>query len=120
MYKDIKMKKIALLSIFVLLYGITSCSSDTDDMDPLVDNGVYYTGNIKTIIDNNCLSCHGSPVANSAPMMLVTRTQVRDAIKDRNLIGRVENGSMPNGNLPDLTTDEVQAIKDWKANNYAE
>ena len=114
------MKNIALLSVFVLLYGVTSCTSDnSDDMDPPVDNGVYYTGNIKTIIDTNCISCHGSPVANGAPMMLVTLTHVKDAIKDRNLIGRVENGSMPNGNLPDLTVDEVQAIKDWEANNFA-
>ena len=113
------MKKIAVLSVFVLLYGITSCSSDDDIVEPHIDNGVYYTGNIKTIIDNNCLSCHGSPVANSAPMMLVSRDQVEDAIKTRNLIGRVENGSMPNGNLPDLTADEVQAIKDWEANKFA-
>jgi len=52
-------------------------------------------------------------------MSLLTRATVQEAVENRGLIGRVENGSMPPGAAPDLTAAQVQAIKDWQTNNFA-
>ena len=105
----------------VLLFSLTliiSCSSDSDDdLDPTpTPTNVTYNTNIKPIMDSNCVSCHGSPVSNGAPMSLTTLTQVQQAITSRNLIGRVENGTMPpNGNL---SAAQIQALKDWQTEGF--
>jgi len=111
------MKKFLILSTFLLLYIFTSCSSSNDDdMNPLTD--ITYNGAIKTIIDSNCLICHSNPPVNGAPMPLTTYENVREAIENRNLIGRVENGTMPpSGNL---SAAQVQAIKDWQTEGFIE
>jgi len=112
------MKKMSILLIFFLLFAISSCSSD-DSVDPPANNGVTYTGNVKAIIDANCLNCHGNPPTNAAPMSLLTSAEVKEAIQNRNLIGRIENGTMPPAGNPDLSAAQIQAVKDWEANNFA-
>jgi mono/diheme cytochrome c family protein len=112
------MKKLPILLIF--LYGISSCSSDSATVDPpITNNNVTYTGTVKAIIDGSCISCHNDPPNSGAPMSLLTLAQVKEAIQNRNLIGRIENGSMPPAGNQDLTTAQVQAVKDWEANNFA-
>jgi len=118
------MKKLPLLFVFVLLYSIMSCSPDSDDADemitdPPVNTNVTYTASVKAIIDNSCISCHGDPLTNGAPMPLLTLENVKEAVENRNLISRIENGSMPPGNAQDLTAAQVQAVKDWQANSFA-
>jgi mono/diheme cytochrome c family protein len=114
------MKKSSLslaMLMTVLLIGY-SCSSDSDD-DPNMNNGnteVTYATSVKPIIDGNCVGCHGSPTANGAPNSMITYTQVRDAVESRNLIGRIENGSMPpQGNL---SSAQIQTIKNWQAGGF--
>ena len=51
-------------------------------------------------------------------MPLLTLANVQEAIENRNLVGRVEDGSMPSGGAPSLTTNQVQTIKDWQVNNF--
>lgn len=110
------MKKIFILS-FVFLLFITSCTSEDDDMDPLPVNKVTYTETVKAIIDNNCLNCHINPPVNGASMPLLTIEDVSNAVKNKNLIGKVESGYMPPiGDV--LTPAQVQAIKDWKLGGF--
>lgn len=111
------MKKLLFLSFMLLIFIVTSCSSDSDDMNN--PNGdVTYSGSIKNIIDGNCLGCHTEPPVNGAPMSLVTFQNVKDAVTGRGLIGRVENGTMPpNGTL---SAAQVQAIKDWQTGGFLE
>lgn len=99
----------------LLIFVVTSCSSDSDDMtNPIED--VTYSGTVKNIIDGNCLGCHTEPPVNGAPMSLVTYQNVKDAVTGRGLIGRVENGTMPpNGTL---SAAQVQAIKDWESGGF--
>ena len=113
------MNKICVLVITVVF--VTSCSSESEDntMSPPQINNITYTGNVKTIIDNKCLDCHGDPVANAAPMILTTFPSVKESVENRNLIGRVENGSMPPGGN-DLTAVEVQTIIDWQLGGFKE
>ncbi len=111
------MKKLLILPILILLFIITSCSSGSeDDMNPPV-NDVTYAGNVKAIIDGACLNCHTDPLANGAPMPLLTLANVQEAVQNRGLIGRVENGSMPPSGA-DLSAAQVQAIKDWETGGF--
>lgn len=114
------MKKLSILSIFLLLYGNSSCSSDSETIDPPNNNSkVTYTGTVQAIIDGSCISCHGNPLASGAPMTLLTAEEVKEAIENRDLIGRIENGNMPPAGNQDLTAAQIQAVKDWEANNFA-
>lgn len=101
-----------VISMFIL----NACSSSEED--PVPNNiTVTYTGDIKSIMDSHCLSCHGAPPTDGAPMSLTTLDAVKDAIIDRGLIERVEEGSMPPTGTP-LTSTQVQTLKDWKTANY--
>lgn len=109
------MKKIFIISL--LAFILASCSSDGDDtMNPPVKD-VTYKDNVKSIIDSKCISCHASTPNTGAPMALVTLEQVKEAVENRDLIGRVANGSMPIGG-DDLTSAQVQLIKDWEMNSF--
>ena len=74
------MKKIILpLFVVLSLMLVTSCSSDSDDDTNPIDDlpaNVTYTNTVKGIIDGNCISCHGNPTSNSAPMSLTTLANV--------------------------------------------
>jgi mono/diheme cytochrome c family protein len=113
------MKNKSILLLFVLLYGITSCSSDDGITDKPVEL-VTFTGTVKAIMNNHCVSCHASSPINGAPMPLVTLEEVKEAVQNRNLVGRIEDGSMPPDPAPDLSAEEIQAIKDWRIGNFKE
>ena len=109
------MKKLLIISVFVFI--AMSCSSESDDpMEPPVKD-VTYKDDVKSIIDSKCISCHASTPQNGAPMALVTSAQVKEAIENRDLIGRITNGSMPPGN-ENLTAAQIQLIEDWEKNSF--
>ncbi len=113
------MNKLLTVATF-FFFIITSCSSENNnDVTNLPNNNVTYKNTIKAIIDANCLNCHSNPPTNGAPMSLTTYQNVKEAVENRDLIGRVENGTMPpSGN--NLTTAQVQAIKDWETNGFVD
>ena len=113
------MKKLFFLPILFSLF-LSSCSSDNDDdLNPIMAKDVSYAVTIKPIIDDNCLNCHVNPPVNGASMSLIGLDNVREAILNRGLIGRIESGSMPPvGDL--LSTSQVQAIKDWQSGGFQE
>ena len=113
------MRKLFVLPIVLLLF-ICSCSTESDDgMIQLPAKDVTYTATIKVIIDNNCLNCHVNPPINGASMSLITLENVREAILNRGLIGRVESGSMPP--VGDFLSDtQIQALKDWQTGGFLE
>lgn len=107
------------LTATVSLFLAASCSSDGEDdvFIPPVENDVTYTNTIKNIIDSNCLDCHTAPPQNGASISLTNLDEVRDAILNRGLIGRVESGSMPPvGDF--LEEAEIQALKDWQSGDF--
>lgn len=115
------MKKFILPSVMAFALLISSCSNDSDDdvgpNDPPPNNNVTYANSVKSIIDNSCLNCHGNPPTNNAPMALTTYDNVKEAVENRGLIGRVENGTMPPTGS-NLTNSQVQAIKDWQTGGF--
>lgn len=117
------MKRIQILPVLLMLFILTGCSSGSDDdnMGPPDggDTEVTYTGTIKAIINGNCIGCHNSPPVNGAPMSLTTYQDVRSAVQSRGLIGAVESGAMP-PTSNNLTSSQVQAIKDWQGDGFPE
>jgi len=109
--------KYSFFLLLALTFLIYSCSSSDDEPNPVPNGEVTYTKTIKSIIDGKCLNCHGSTLANGAPMSLTSLAEVKEAVTNRGLIGRVENGSMPLGGTA-LTTAQVTAIKNWKNANF--
>ncbi|MCX2679312.1 hypothetical protein OOZ15_05095 [Galbibacter sp. EGI 63066] len=82
----------------MLLIGCSG--SDDSAMEPPPGNGgngeeVTYSGDVKAIIDNNCIQCHANPPQNDAPMSLVTYNNVVDAVNNRGLNTRINSSSNP-------------------------
>ncbi|MES2543603.1 MAG: cytochrome c [Bacteroidota bacterium] len=117
-------KTLALLSIS--LFTI-SCSNDSEsdlaDNDPITEP-ITYTADVKSIIDNNCLSCHGNPTSSGAPMSLDTYEKVKEAVLNRGLTDRISRadgsiGAMPLGG-PRLSQNQINKIISWASNGQPE
>ncbi len=110
--------KHSFLLLLTLSFFMYSCSSDDDstpDPDPVTK--ITYTKNIKTIIDGNCLGCHGTDVQNGASKSLTNYTEVKAA--SAGVTGKVADGSMPAGG-GSLTDDQKKAFADWKKDGFLE
>ena len=116
------------LTPMVLLLALAGCTNDsTDDLVANAitpDTNVTYIQNVATIINNNCIICHGTTPANGAPMSLTTYEQVKQAVQERGLIDRISRpqgaeGMMPNGGtrLPQAT---INIIIQWEAQGLQE
>ena len=107
------------LSVLLIIFSfaITSCSSDDDTkLDPPAAEKVTYTKTVKAIIDGNCLNCHGTNLANGAPIHLTSFEEVKAA--GQKVAARVANGTMPpSGPLSDA---HKKAIADWKKSGFLE
>lgn len=117
-----KTKYLPLLSFFYII----GCSNNSEDdlTNPVVLGITKYNQDVKTIIDNNCIICHGATPSNGAPMSLVTYAQVKDAVQNRGLLDRISRdqgapGMMPNQGtrLPQATID---LIADWNTDGLLE
>ena len=74
--------------------------------------------NIKSIIDNNCLSCHS--VAGAEFPTMETYIQVKEAAENGDMICRIDNQScgavMPQSGR--MSQPTINTIKKWVANGY--
>lgn len=98
---------------------LSSCTSDSlsDLEDPNNISEITYTTTVKSIIDNNCIFCHGTTPTNGAPMSLTTYENVKDAVLTRGLLDRISRsegttGAMPLGG-PRLPQNDINAISAW-------
>ncbi|CAM4070648.1 MULTISPECIES: hypothetical protein [Flavobacterium] len=115
---------LSILAIpFVLL---TSCSNDSeaDLIESQNLNTVTYTNFAKSIIDNNCLSCHGATPSNGAPMSLNSYSLVKDAVMNRGLLDRISrvqgaSGMMPNGGTR-LPQTIINSMNEWQTDGLLE
>ncbi len=111
-------KKMLFFGISILFF--TSCSSDsTDDLTDPIPTAITYSANVKSIIDQSCAvsGCHNA-ATNTAELTLETYAQVKDAVMNRGVVGRMESSSAPmppTGNLPTTT---ISIIKKWKEQGY--
>jgi mono/diheme cytochrome c family protein len=106
----------------LFISGLATFSSCTTDSisDLEVPNNLSettYTSTVKSIIDNNCIFCHGTTPTNGAPMSLTTYENVKNAVLTRNLLDRISrtegtSGAMPLGG-PRLPQNDINAIATW-------
>lgn len=120
-----KTKNYLPLAVFTSI--LMACTNDNPET--LMDNKpiggiVTYKQNVKSIIDNNCISCHGTTPTNGAPMSLVTYIQVKNAIENRGLLNRISlnNGNsllMPQGG-PRLPQATIDIVAQWQEDGLLE
>lgn len=117
--------KYRFLLLAVATAFLASCENNsTDDLVGPTPVTVTYNGQVKAIIQNNCIMCHSDPPQNFAPMRLTTYEDVRSAVLTRGLLDRVSRdqgapGMMPSGGtrLPQATID---IITQWQAQGFQE
>ena len=88
-----------------ILYGAEECKTDS----------VTYSGAVKEIIQQNCLSCH-SQAMNSGGITLETQAQLKAQADNGNLVGAITHSSgyspMPK-NSPQLSDCDIEVIRTW-------
>ncbi len=118
------MKSKYLVTILIIVL-FSSCSYNSEDdltEEIIIDDFVTYEANVKSIIDNNCVGCHNNPPVNGAPMSLTTFEDVREAVENRNLIGRISatDGSVMPAGGPRLPQNLIDLVIQWEQEGLLE
>lgn len=118
------LKKTLFFPSFLLV--LAGCTNDsTDDLTEAVPvNETVTFSKVRAIMQANCTSCHGSIPSSGAPISLVTYEDVKTAILENDLIGRmsIENGGgglMPEGG-PRLPQSTIDVVIKWQADGFQE
>jgi len=117
------MKKFIYIPFLAL--ALYSCDTHTyEDIEvPVIVNGnVTYTGQIKTIIDANCTSCHATgSIAGFRP--LTNYAEVKDAVQNSDLLDRIQRQNGENGAMPStgrMSQNNIDLILQWNADGLLE
>ncbi|HCA08146.1 MAG TPA: hypothetical protein DEO71_13285 [Chryseobacterium sp.] len=113
-----KMKKI----LYILSSAALFMACDSRTYEEISDNTpitvtVKYNAEVKTIVDNNCISCHGA----GSFKPLVTYSDVKNNIDG--ILNRIQRpngdaGKMPQGGS--LSQTQINVFIKWKADGLAE
>ena len=114
---------------FIVMAGIllSGCSSRTlDDVveEEAMQAGVVTYMDVAFVFSNNCVTCHGNPTQNGAPMSLTSYEFVKEAIETRGLLDRITRdegapGFMPLGG-PRLSQQQIDLVMQWNADGLLE
>lgn len=110
----------------VLMALVFNCSSSsTDDLtnqepdpDPQPMGKVTYEVDVKSIISNNCLQCHGTTPSNGAPFSLTTYTQVKDRVE--RILVRINSSTNPMPPAGQMNSSLRATIQQWKDDGLLE
>ena len=121
--------KIKIPYFSFIVFIVMSCSNVSEDdlLEPItIAPGVTvnYTDNIASIMQNNCLPCHGNPAINGANLPLTTFSEVVLAVNSAGLINRIssqtgESGAMPLGG-PRLPQNLIDLVVQWQTDGLLE
>ena len=120
------MKKNLLIPLLIVFFLMVSCTNDSvnDLTEDIAITNVTYTNSIKSIIDNNCLSCHSNPPTNYAPMSLVNFQQVKNSVQNGGLIDRISRNQGSSGMMPlggaRLPQQSINLIIEWQNQGFIE
>jgi uncharacterized membrane protein len=108
------------IGLLVVLIGCTNRNEDDLNPPPPVSNIIKYNDNVKPIIDQNCISCHGATPSFGATFSLISSAQVKNAILNRNLIARINDATnpMPSGGLMSPSLRAI--VAKWQTDGFAE
>ncbi|WP_369013099.1 c-type cytochrome [Flavobacterium anhuiense] len=124
------MKKTIVLTILMAVFASCSDSDTTQEIEtpttptnPTDPTGtVTYNKDVKSIIDANCISCHSS--GRSASFRpLTTFAQVKAAVENAGLLGRIQlqngqQGLMPQGGR--MSQANIDIIVKWNTDGLKE
>lgn len=108
--------------LFLLIGIFISCTKAVLEESPSqqnVSDTVRYDPDIKSIMTNNCISCHGG-LAPSGGFTLSNYDNVREKVEQGSLLSRINNVSNPmppNGLMDEL---KRQTLQKWKTDGYLE
>lgn len=74
-------------------------------------NEEVFNNEIKSIIDNNCASCHHT--SSGRPAILTTYEGVVDAVRYNELVNWIISEEMPPSSMPPLNQSEITIVKNW-------
>ncbi|WP_298894421.1 hypothetical protein [uncultured Psychroserpens sp.] len=114
--------KLCIICILICFSCSNTSEEDLIDATP-IPTTVTYIDNVKSIIDNNCISCHSNPPINGAPISLVTFDNVKSAVENNGLIDRISSNDqgflMPFGG-PRLPQTLIDLVVQWEADGLLE
>jgi hypothetical protein len=116
---------LGLLTLFSISCssGSESDISTTPNPDP-TPTSITYTNTIKSIITTNCISCHGNPPTQNAPISLDTYAKVKAAVQNNGLIDLIslpqDNSNLMPKNGSRLPQSTIDKFTTWKNNGYVE
>ena len=79
---------------------------------PVIDRVVYYNNEVKSILNNNCITCHSGP-SPSYGLDLTEYKRVKKAVVKKELIRRVNSKLMPMPPKGLMTLEERLIIFKW-------
>jgi hypothetical protein len=114
--RKIYLKAQLLLTFVVLFFTSIQCSTSVIEKAVIIEK-ITYNNNVKTIIDNNCVSCH-----NGLQLIigLDTYSKLRLATENGNLINLINNASSPMPPSGLMSADLIATIEKWVEDGYLE
>lgn len=112
------MKYIPLILLCAFCFFFSSCSTSVIEKTVIIET-IKYNNDAKTIIDNNCVSCHNS-IDLVAGLDLSTYNALRLATESGNVISRINNSSAPMPPSGLMSADLIATIEKWKEDGYLE
>lgn len=124
------MKKTIVLTILLAAFASCSDSDTTQDIETPTNptnptdptTAVTYSKNVKPIIDANCVSCHSSG-GSASFRPLTTFAQVKAAIENAGLLGRIQLQSGQQGLMPQggrMAQANIDLIVKWNTDGLKE
>lgn len=114
------MRKYMYALLFIgAIFSFANCTTAEIPATGQVTGTIKYDPDIKTIMQNNCLNCHGA-VNPQGGLSLTNYQQVRSSGESGKLTGRMNNAASP---MPPsgLLSGTTRAIVDkWVADGYVE
>ena len=114
------MKKISILLLLALPFGLQYCSSSKKAMTAKVPPKITYMANVQPLMVMNCTPCHFPPKGNKKPYDSYTLVQTDiDQILERIQKNPGDRGFMPykHTKLPDST---IMVYVQWKKDGLLE
>lgn len=114
------MKLILAFFAMIVVFSVFSCgggSSDNSVSDPIDTTSNATFQKVMVIISDNCQSCHGTTLANNAPMSLTTHTEMTvfaSSISSRINKSASDSQLMPPDG-PKLSAEDIATIDTWIA-----
>lgn len=102
-----------------MFINLISCTEEDSislsDPNQNTDGTSTYATNVKNIIDNNCISCHGAsnPTAGFNISTYINAKNNIDAIINRSDLQTGQSGIMPPSGR--MSESNIQILKNWKS-----